>query len=959
MLMNEAPKSGNALMKRVDPAKKELSRQQVEILGEITTVITSTLDLRSVLQILMETADRLLPYAAIMIFLKNPKDGTLERVTCWNIDEQEWRNRKLRATPRISRVVLETGRPVVVKDVQTDPRAVDPEFFRASHLHSYVGVPLFAKGEAIGVLSFLTREEYSFSGAEIDFLVTLGGQAAIAIHHSQLYEQLQTRNDALATLYSLAAEVNRSFDLDTMLRAAIERITAVFHFDATGIYFLNQESEIIERRASFEAITGILGAAHNLKPGEGLVGKVLATGEAIFFADVEVEPRYRLESHSHATMRGGYKYLGLLPINSRLRTIGVLASVGREPRVLDDSEIGLLGTITNQIGVAFENAVLLQDTKAKANQLSALYSLATGLNESLDLGETVRNGLVKGLNMFAFDAARIYLYDPRRKQLVLGAHEGFPSGFVISPTYDPTEGFVGRAYTTSEPLLFEDIQSDPVFKSAAQKRVMLQAGFRSQFFVPIRVRGRNIGVMNFVNREPHRFSPTEVEMIHSIAAHLGVAVEHARLFGEAGEQARELESLVKVNSDIAALLDRDVLLPRIAEEARKVLNVTVVTFRLIAGVSTHRVAHAGREVDGRTPLVLPVDRGLSGAIIQQNQVIQIRDIVNSGNVSDDIRRQALERGHFSFLGVPLRLQDRIIGTLSCYTEEERDFQAHEINLMTAFASQATIAIENANLFTEIKTKAVQLEQVNADLQAANRAKSDFMGAMSHELRTPLHVIMGYAELLLDGLGGSVTEIQVRALETVRHHSQALLRLINNVLTLTRIEANKMAVNVSTRPLKETLEHVRGYVEQLNRKNRLDIIWRVEHPLPALTTDHPKLEEILQNIIGNAYKFTPAGRIEISVRSGAGGGPVEFGVTDTGIGIRDGELDRIFNEFHQSHDAHTGNQEGVGLGLSIVKKYLNLMEGDIKVESKPGAGTVFTFTLPGLTEATSENARGTD
>ena len=129
-------------------------------------------------------------------------------------------------------------------------------------------------------------------------------------------------------------------------------------------------------------------------------------------------------------------------------------------------------------------------------------------------------------------------------------------------------------------------------------------------------------------------------------------------------------------------------------------------------------------------------------------------------------------------------------------------------------------------------------------------------------------------------------------------------------------------------------------------------------MPALMTDHSKLEEILQNIIGNAYKFTPAGHIEISVRSAAGGAIVEFGVTETGIGIRDGELDRIFHEFHQSHEAHTGSQDGVGLGLSIVKKYLDLMEGNIKVKSKLGAGTVFTFTLP-LGEKGAEVVRDAD
>jgi signal transduction histidine kinase len=270
------------------------------------------------------------------------------------------------------------------------------------------------------------------------------------------------------------------------------------------------------------------------------------------------------------------------------------------------------------------------------------------------------------------------------------------------------------------------------------------------------------------------------------------------------------------------------------------------------------------------------------------------------------------------------------------------------------AGQIGVAVENARLYSETKEKSAQLEQANWEMQEANRAKGDFLAAMSHELRTPLNVIIGNADLCRDGLLGETTEKQKIALEKMLRYSRILLKLINDVLTLTKIEARKMSLDSSTFNVGEVVEHVQTYVEQLNHKNLVAVSWQLPSRLPFVTTDALKLEEILQNLIGNAYKFTPKGSIEIRVRDLNGEGRVEFAVADTGIGIKRDDLEKIFDEFHQLKEAHTGTYSGVGLGLSIVKKYLELMGGDIRVESEPGAGSTFTFTLPYESESVSSN-----
>jgi two-component system chemotaxis sensor kinase CheA len=170
-------------------------------------------------------------------------------------------------------------------------------------------------------------------------------------------------------------------------------------------------------------------------------------------------------------------------------------------------------------------------------------------------------------------------------------------------------------------------------------------------------------------------------------------------------------------------------------------------------------------------------------------------------------------------------------------------------------------------------------------------------------------------------------------------------MINDVLALSRLDAKKMSVDISTVEVDEIIAHARTHVEQINRDNHLEVRWWIERSIPPLVTDAMKIEEILQNLIGNAFKFTPRGCIEVSVRNLRNADRVQFTVSDTGVGIAPEHLDRIFSEFEQVRGGHVANFDGVGLGLSIVKKYLDLLHGDIRVESHPGQGSTFTFSVP--------------
>jgi signal transduction histidine kinase len=425
--------------------------------------------------------------------------------------------------------------------------------------------------------------------------------------------------------------------------------------------------------------------------------------------------------------------------------------------------------MSNQIGIAVENSSLYQETAARAEELSSLYSIVTVAGESLDQQFFMKKKKRKVMDIFGFDAARIYLSRGEAQELHLVAAEGFPENIHVVAKYQPGDTRLGRAFEAGEPCFVENMETDPDYQQTAPNRLMFKAGFRSSFIMPLKFRGAGVGVMNFLKRRTHRFSESDRQLIHAIAYHLGIAVG------------------------------------------------------------------------------------------------------------------------------------------------------------------------NANLYSRIKEKTLELE-------TANRAKDEFLGVMSHELRTPLNVIKGYAEVTRQKTFGELNPEQEYALDKISGHANELSQMINGILQVTTLEAKAAKIarrDVNPRDLLDELK-----TDYLVRATKdLQIVWDYPEYLPLLSTDDEKLRAILQNLINNALKFTDTGAITITVRHLAAHRVFEFTVGDTGAGIAADKLPLIFDMFKQVDSSATRRHEGVGLGLYIVKKFVDLLGGEIRVESELDKGSAFTVTLP--------------
>jgi len=283
-------------------------------------------------------------------------------------------------------------------------------------------------------------------------------------------------------------------------------------------------------------------------------------------------------------------------------------------------------------------------------------------------------------------------------------------------------------------------------------------------------------------------------------------------------------------------------------------------------------------------------------------------------------------GFRTVLGVPLLREGIPIGVLHLLRKSVRPFTDKQIELLTTFADQAVIAIENVRLFDEIQDK-------NRQLQMASEHKSQFVSSMSHELRTPLNAIIGLTEMMVKNAARFGTEKAQEPLQRVNRAGTHLLGLINQVLDLSKIEAGKLELNPQTVQLAPLINEVIGTAGQLAEQNKNRLVVDAQENLGALTVDPMRLRQILLNLLSNACKFTKEGEVALRARRVVDGRDwIELAVADSGIGMTPEQQAKLFGEFSQADAATAQRFGGTGLGLAITRKLARMMGGDVTVTS---------------------------
>ena len=421
-----------------------------------------------------------------------------------------------------------------------------------------------------------------------------------------------------------------------------------------------------------------------------------------------------------------------------------------------------------------------------------------------------------------------------------------------------------------------------------------------------------------------------------------LAMENVRLYEETQRNLERMRVLHEIEMAVTSTLDLPTVLDLLLKKIDLVLPYSATTVRLLNQASGHIEPIACRNIDDEEYKAekWKAGRGPSAAVVKAKAPIMVRNIQADARVRDPdfFRKQQL----VSYLGVPLISKGEVFGILSFYTKEEHQFSTEEIEFLSTLAGQAAIAIKNSQLYEQTRTQAVEMEK-------ANKVKDEFLSVMSHELRTPLNVIIGYTDMIRDGMLGEINQRQEKSLGKIIDLSKDLFGMIASILQTTSIEAGAVEVESHEVDLGSFLDDFKSTYDGPSDKE-LALNWDYPSDLPSLKTDSDRLKHILQNLINNAIKFTDRGHVTVSVRHFPEAKEVDFKVMDTGIGIPGEMLPVIFEMFRQGDSSETRVYGGVGLGLYIVKKLTGLLGGKIDVESKPGKGSTFTVTLPYRQEA---------
>ncbi len=507
------------------------------------------------------------------------------------------------------------------------------------------------------------------------------------------------------------------------------------------------------------------------------------------------------------------------------------------------------------------------------------------------------------------------------------------------------ETVVARVARTKQVVHIADLAASRGYaeRDAVVVAAVELGGVRTLLGVPMLKEDELIGAILLYRQEVRPFTEKQVELVQNFAAQAVIVIENTRLLNELRQSLQQqtatadvLKIISRSTFDLQAVLDTLVKSAHQLCEADKAFlfhyDGTTFSWGTDFGFSPEYKAY----ILDQLPRIRPGRGTLVGRVAVERATVHIPDPVVDPEAT---WREAWQIGQTrTMLGVPLLREGALIGVLGLLRSTVRPFTSAQIELVTTFADQAVIAIENVRLFDEIQDKSRQLAE-------ASQHKSQFLANMSHELRTPLNAIIGVSEMLRED--AEALKQDVEPLDRVLGAARHLLALINDILDLSKIEAGRMELQLEDFALGPLIEGVVRTVEPLAAKNINQLQVHCDVAIGMLHADPMRLRQALLNLISNANKFTERGTITVHAQQAQENDRewVTIAVADTGIGMTGEQMGKLFQEFSQADASTTRKYGGTGLGLAISKRFCQMMGGDITVASEPGKGSVFTVRLP--------------
>ena len=952
------------LRQRTDDLTESLEQQTAT--AEILQVISnSPTDSQPVFDAIVQSGLRLFSDAAISLVLR---DGDMVKAAAINEADpkraQTWRDKFPVPLTRayVSSTVILDSRTIDIPDVRAAPAelaAGAKNFFDSGYL-AVTAVPMMRGDIAVGALSVMRRTAGPLTEKQLALVKTFASQAIIAIENSRLFNELRQRTDDLteslqqqtATADVLKIISRSAFDLQTVLDTLVESAARLCEAESATIHRPVGDAYPFVASHGYSKEYVEFMEANPIKPNRGSVlGRAVLQGETVHVADVKADPEYTL---TEVSKLGGFRTVLGVPLMREGTPIGVIMLTRSEVRPFTGKQIALAATFADQAVIAIENVRLFDEVQARTRDLQELLEYQTATSEILTV---ISRSPTDGKPVFDIigeraeklcdaDVSVVSMVDGELIQLVSihgVSSEGIEAVRGVYPMRRDHETITARAVRSGAVAHVPDVLVDAQF---AAKDAARAAGYHACLGVPMMREGQVIGTIFVARMQPGYFSDTQVQLLKTFADQAVIAIGNVRLFEEVQARTEDLqESLAQqtATADVLKIISRsafdlNTVLDTLLRSAARLCEADQGTITQRIGDKFYRSVAFGYPqefIDYVKDKPVEMDAGTaSGRALLEAKVVHIPDVAaDPGYKWTDLQKLGDYR---AVLGVPMLREGEPIGILTLSRTEPRAFTDKQIELVTTFADQAAIAIENVRLFDEIQEKSRQLEE-------ASKHKSQFLANMSHELRTPLNAILGYTELIADGVYGETPEKVQTTIQRIITNGKHLLGLINDVLDLSKIEAGQLTLSLADYSMKDVVHAVYGAVEPLAMEKKLAFKAEIAPDLPIGHGDERRLTQVLLNLVGNAIKFTDEG--SVAIKADVKDAMFSVAVVDTGPGISETDKPRLFQEFQQADSSTTKKKGGTGLGLAISKRIIEMHGGSVSLESRVGEGSTFSFTVP--------------